>query len=105
MSETVYKRNTGFFHQVYHVAWSDLMFLKHNFINTVIMTIMGPILYLIAFGYGLRSGETDIGVSYVAFVIPGIMALTSLSGSFASTSTRINVQIGMEILYIVLQFG
>ena len=92
MSETVYKRNTGFFHQVYHVAWSDLMFLKHNFINTVIMTIMGPILYLIAFGYGLRSGETDIGVSYVAFVIPGIMALTSLSGSFASTSTRINVQ-------------
>jgi ABC-type multidrug transport system permease subunit len=68
------------------------MFLKHNFINTVIMTIMGPILYLIAFGYGLRSGETDIGVSYVAFVIPGIMALTSLSGSFASTSTRINVQ-------------
>ncbi len=92
MSETAYKRNTGFFHQVYHVAWSDLMFLKHNFINTVIMTIMGPILYLIAFGYGLRSGETDIGVSYVAFVIPGIMALTSLSGSFASTSTRINVQ-------------
>jgi ABC-type multidrug transport system permease subunit len=92
MSETAYKRNTGFFHQVYHVAWSDLMFLKHNFINTIIMTIMGPILYLIAFGYGLRSGETDIGVSYVAFVIPGIMALTSLSGSFASTSTRINVQ-------------
>ncbi len=92
MSEIAYKRNTGFFHQVYHVAWSDLMFLKHNFINTIIMTIMGPILYLIAFGYGLRSGETDIGVSYVAFVIPGIMALTSLSGSFASTSTRINVQ-------------
>lgn len=86
------KRNTGFFHQVYHVAWSDLMFLKHNLLNTIIMTIMGPLLYLIAFGYGLRSGETDIGVSYVAFVIPGIMALTSLSGSFSSTSTRINVQ-------------
>jgi len=92
MSETEYRRNIGFFHQVYHVAWSDLMFLKHNFFNILVMTIMGPLLYLIAFGYGLRSGETDIGVSYVAFVIPGIMALTSLSGSFASTSTRINVQ-------------
>ncbi len=89
---TEYKRNVGFFHQVYHVAWSDLMFLKHNFFNILVMTIMGPLLYLIAFGYGLRSGTTDIGVSYVAFVIPGIMALTSLSGSFASTSTRINVQ-------------
>ncbi len=92
MSETEYRRNIGFFHQVYHVAWSDLMFLRHNFINILIMTIMGPLLYLVAFGYGLRSGTTDIGVSYVAFVIPGIMALTSLSGSFASTSTRINVQ-------------
>ena len=92
MSDLEYKRNIGFFHQVYHIAWSDLMFLKHNFINILVMTIMGPLLYLIAFGYGLRSGTTDIGVSYIAFVIPGIMALTSLSGSFASTSTRINVQ-------------
>jgi ABC-type multidrug transport system permease subunit len=89
---TEYNRNTGFFHQVYHVAWSDLMYLKHTFWNTVIMTIMTPLLYLIAFGYGLRGGETDIGVSYVAFVIPGIMALSSLSSSFTSTSTRINVQ-------------
>jgi ABC-type multidrug transport system permease subunit len=40
----------------------------------------------------LRGGETDIGVSYVAFVIPGIMALTSLSSSFSTTSARINIQ-------------
>lgn len=94
MSETVngYKRYNGFFHQVYYIAWSDLMFLKHNVANIVIMTVMSPLLYLIAFGYGLRTGETDIGASYVAFVIPGIMALSSLSSSFASTSTRLNVQ-------------
>jgi ABC-type multidrug transport system permease subunit len=89
---TEYVRNTGFFHQVYHVAWSDIMYLKHTFWNTLIMTIMTPLLYLIAFGYGLRSGETEIGVSYIAFVIPGIMALTSMSSSFSSTSARINVQ-------------
>jgi len=89
---TEYKRNNGFLHQVYHVAWSDIMYLKHTFWNTLIMTIMTPLLYLIAFGYGLRGGETDIGVSYVAFVIPGIMALSSLSSSFSSTSARINVQ-------------
>ncbi len=92
INESGYKRYNGFFYQVYHVAWSDLMFLKHNFWNTLIMTVMSPLLYLIAFGYGLRSGTTDIGVSYVAFVIPGIMALSSLSSSFASTSTRLNVQ-------------
>ena len=78
--------------QTYHVAWSDLMFMKHNFLNIMVSSIMSPILYLIAFGYGLRSGVTDIGVPYVAFVIPGIAALSSLSSSFSSTSARINVQ-------------
>jgi ABC-type multidrug transport system permease subunit len=56
------------------------------------MAIMSPLLYLIAFGYGLRTGTTEIGVSYIAFVIPGIVSLSSLSASFASTSTRLNVQ-------------
>ncbi len=78
--------------QTYYVAWGDIMFLKHNFLNILVMSVMTPLLYLIAFGYGLRSGSTDIGVSYVAFVIPGIVALSSLSSSFASTSTRLNVQ-------------
>ena len=76
----------------YHVAWGDMMFMKHNFLNILVTSIMSPLLYLVAFGYGLRSGQTDIGVSYVAFVIPGIAALSSLSSTFGSTSTRINVQ-------------
>ncbi len=76
----------------YHVAWGDMMFMKHNFWNILVMSIMSPLLYLIAFGYGLRTGQTDIGVSYVAFVIPGIAALSSLSSSFGSTAARMNVQ-------------
>ena len=83
---------TGLLRQVYYVAWGDMMFMKHNFGNILVMSLMSPLLYLIAFGYGLRTGETDIGVSYVAFVIPGIVALSSLSSSFSSTSTRMNVQ-------------
>ncbi len=83
---------SNIFVDAYHVAWGDMMFLRHNFWNILIMSIMSPLLYLIAFGYGLRTGQTDIGVSYVAFVIPGIAALSSLSSSFGSTSTRMNVQ-------------
>ena len=82
----------SFLKQVYYVAWGDMMFMKHNFWNILIMSIMSPLLYLIAFGYGLRSGSTELGVSYVAFVIPGIVALSSMSSSFSSTSTRMNVQ-------------
>jgi ABC-2 type transport system permease protein len=50
------------------------------------------LLYLLAFGYGLGKGQIVEGVSYIAFIIPGIVALTALSASFSSTSTRMNVQ-------------
>ncbi len=83
---------TNLLKQIYYVAWGDMMFMRHNFLNILIMSIMSPILYLIAFGFGLRTGTTDIGVSYVSFVIPGIVALSSLNSSFSSTSTRMNVQ-------------
>ncbi len=78
--------------QAYYVAWGDLVFMKHNFWNILVMSIMSPILYLIAFGYGLRTGSAEMGLSYVAFVIPGIVALSSLNTSFSATSTRMNVQ-------------
>lgn len=83
---------TRFLRQVYYVAWGDMRFMRHNLANILIMSIMSPLLYLIAFGFGLRSGVTDIGVSYVSFVIPGIVALSALNSSFSTTSTRMNVQ-------------
>lgn len=82
--------------EIYYVAWTDLVFMKHNLLNVVVMSLMNPILYLIAFGYGL-GGSTTIAfegndIPYVAFMVPGIVALSTLSSSFTSTSTRINVQ-------------
>jgi ABC-type multidrug transport system permease subunit len=37
---------------------------------------------LVAFGYGLGQGVSPEGVSYLEFVIPGIIALTAFSASF-----------------------
>lgn len=83
---------TNILKQAYYVAWGDMMFLKHNFWNILVMSMVSPILYLIAFGYGLRTGSAELGLTYVAFVIPGIVALSSLNTSFSATSTRMNVQ-------------
>ncbi len=88
----------SFFREVYSVAWADLRFMKHNALNILISSLMLPILYLLAFGYGLKAGDVDIFddgsvmIPYLDFVIPGIIALTSLSSSFNSTATRMNVQ-------------
>lgn len=78
--------------EVYYVSWSDIRFMMHNIVNVILMSLMSPLLYLIAFGFGLGNNITAQGVPYIAFMIPGIVALTSLSSSFTSTSTRLNVQ-------------
>ena len=88
----------SFFSEAYAVAWSDIRFLRHNIVKVTISSLMLPVLYLLAFGYGLKAGEVDVFgdgsvmVPYLDFVIPGIIALTSLSSSFNSTAPRMNVQ-------------
>lgn len=82
----------NFLKEVYYVSWADLRFIKHNFPNILVTSLVSPILYLITFGYGLGRGMSSGDVSYISFIIPGIVALSSLSSSFSSTSTRINVQ-------------
>lgn len=78
--------------EISSVAWGDMRYLKHTALSVMVMSLMSPLLYLLAFGYGLGKGQIVEGVSYIAFIIPGIVALTALSASFSSTSTRMNVQ-------------
>jgi ABC-2 type transport system permease protein len=78
--------------EIYYVAWGDLRFMRHNIKSILLMSLMSPLLYLFAFGYALGDGMEMNGVPYLAFVIPGIVALSSLSSAFSSTSTRMNVQ-------------
>ena len=82
--------------EIYYVSWADLAFMRHNILNIVLMSLMSPILYLIAFGYGLGGSATieyaGHEIEYISFIVPGIVALSTLSSSFTSTSTRMNVQ-------------
>nr|WP_147654434.1 ABC transporter permease [Methanomassiliicoccus luminyensis] len=75
------------------VAWSDLCYLKRNFLTVTVTILVTPLLYFIAFGYGLGSQmDTIEGVSYIAFVIPGIVSLSTLNSTFSSTANKIMVQ-------------
>jgi len=81
-----------FFREIYYVAWGDLKFLRHNAVNIMIMSLVSPLLYLFTFGYGLAGNMVETELPYIAFIIPGIVALSSLNASFSSTATRLNVQ-------------
>ena len=75
------------------VAYGDLCFFRRHILQVIISSMVGPLLYLIAFGYGMRSGSTGgADVSYLAYVIPGIVSITTLTAGFASSSQKILIQ-------------
>lgn len=76
----------------YRVALSDLYYLKRNLPILMLTSLVTPVLYLVAFGYGLGNGLTMEGVSYMAFMIPGVVALTTVTSSFTTVANKLMVQ-------------
>ena len=76
---------------IYSVLWVDLRVLRREWLRTLTTSLVNPLLYLVAFGYGLGSGISFDGYSYLEFVIPGIIALTSMTVSFSSAGQKLNV--------------
>ena len=77
---------------IYRVALSDLYYLKRNLPILMLTSLVTPVLYLVAFGYGLGNGLTMEGVSYMAFMIPGVVALTTVTSSFTTVANKLMVQ-------------
>jgi ABC-type multidrug transport system permease subunit len=75
----------------YAILWSDLVVLQRNLPNYLITTVVSPILYLAAFGFGLGGNIKMDGISYLQFVIPGIIAMTAMNSSFSGSGTRLVV--------------
>lgn len=51
---------------------------------------VSPLLYIVAFGYGLGEGVEVHGVSYLSFLLPGLIAMGSMTQAFALAS-EINI--------------
>ncbi len=75
---------------VYAVFWREMVILRRRLFKTLASYAVSPLLFLIAFGWGMGRGLEAEGVDYLTFMIPGLMALSSMSHSF-SISTDINV--------------
>ncbi len=76
---------------IYAVVWVDMRFLSRNLGKTLALTLVAPILYLLAFGYGLGRGADIEGFSYLEFVIPGILALTAMTTAFNTSGLKLHV--------------
>ncbi len=76
---------------VYSVLWVDLRNMRRHWKSTIATSLMLPLLYLVAFGYGLGRNINVDGVNYLSFVIPGIVALTAFSISFNGAASKLQV--------------
>jgi len=76
----------------FRVAWIDFMFIKRNIIVVLITSLITPLLYIVAFGYGFGAGATVDGVDYIAFMIPGVISMSAMTSCFNNVATKVMIQ-------------
>lgn len=76
--------------EVFTILWKEILFFKRRMFNIVTAAMINPLLYMIAFGWGLGSDVQVEGHTYMHFVIPGIIAMTTMNTSFSAMSVRLN---------------
>ena len=71
-------------HDIWTVFWRDWIVLRRRLTKYVLSRMVSPLMFLIAFGWGLgRSIDVGTG-SYLDFLVPGLLAMNSMNISFNS---------------------
>lgn len=78
-------------YDIWTVFWRDWLVLKRRIGRFILSRMVSPVLYLVAFGWGLgRSIQVSQG-NYLDFIVPGIVALNSMNISFNSVGSPLNM--------------
>lgn len=72
------------------VYYRELLILRKKFFRQIASMSVSPLLYLIAFGLGMGRGVQVQGRSYLEFLIPGLVAMNSMTQAYAIAS-EINI--------------
>lgn len=75
--------------EIVTVLWREYLFFKRRIVRITSSAIMSPVLYLIAFGWGLGKDVVVEGATYMHFLIPGLIAMTTMNTGFNAVSSRI----------------
>ncbi|WP_420267046.1 ABC transporter permease [Candidatus Magnetominusculus dajiuhuensis] len=78
------------FNGLYAVLYRELTIYRKRALKQFFSSSLSPLLFLIAFGWGFGRDVTVGGLSYISFLIPGLITMNSLNQSFA-ISAEINI--------------
>lgn len=62
------------------VLWEKWVEFRRDFYKITLAAMIAPLLYILVFGLGIQT--MSHGQSYLNFLIPGVVALTTMNGSF-----------------------
>jgi ABC-2 type transport system permease protein len=76
------------------VFWGDWLDLRVRIVQVAASGLVSPLIYILAFGLGLGSAldsamQPPVGDNYLQFILPGMVALSSMTISFGGTTFSI----------------
>ena len=72
------------------VLWEKWVEFRRDFYKITAAAMISPLMYLIIFGLGIQT--TSHGEPYLNFLIPGIVAMATMTGSFSAIAQNMSVQ-------------
>ena len=72
------------------VLWEKWVEFRRDFYKITVAAMIAPLMYLIIFGMGIQT--TSHGEPYLHFLVPGIVAMATMTGSFSAIAQNMSVQ-------------
>ena len=73
-------------HGIWAIYAREMMILRKRLTRQIPSWSVSPLLYLLAFGYAAGPSAQVDGVAYTAFLLPGLIAMSSMTQAFAIAS-------------------
>lgn len=74
---------------LYAIVLREMIILQRRWVNVLSSYSLSPLLFMVTFGLGARMEDVE-GASYLVFLVPGLIASSSMRNSF-SLSSEINI--------------
>ncbi|MDB1125143.1 ABC transporter permease [Vibrio algarum] len=72
------------------IYYREVTVLKKKIVRILLAAAVPPFLYLMAFGFGVGKGTTVDGIDYLTFLLPGLLAMSSMNYSY-NIASEINI--------------
>jgi ABC-2 type transport system permease protein len=77
----------------YPVFLREMLLFRRKLLHVsyLVSAMVTPVIYLVTFGFGLGGNIRIQGQTYLAFLLPGLVAMTSMNNSYSWVATNLNL--------------